>query len=221
MMSHKKHWGRLLGLSILMIGGLFLTSCESSPRKTKASVAEAGPLSQEVRPSEDGKADERSYQIQPGNTLSINVWRVPLLTQEVTIGPDGTFRYPLLGTVSAKGKTAEEVRDHLTKALAKDYLRDPVVTVSLGPEAHGFFVVGEVNAPGSFPLKEKIDVYQAIIIAGGFTDFASKKVKVIRKTGGRKKVMQVHIDKFAKEGEVDPEWEVQPGDTIIVSKKLI
>ena len=220
-MSDKKYGCLILGFSALMLVGLFLTSCESSLQKTKASAAETGPLLQGAGPAEAKKADERSYKIQPGNTLSINVWRVPLLTQEVTVGPDGTFRYPLLGNVPAKGKTVEELGDHLTKALAKDYLKDPVVTVSLGPEAHGFFVVGEVNSPGSFPLKEKIDVYQAIITAGGFTDFASKKVKVIRKIGGGKKVIHVHIDKFSREGEADPDWEVQPGDVIVVSKSLL
>jgi len=164
---------------------------------------------------------ERSYQIQPGDSLTINVWRVPLLTQEVTVGPDGTFLYPLLGSVPAQGKTIDEVRDYLTKELGKDYLANPVITVGRGSESRGFFVVGEVKNPGGFPLKEKISVYKAIITAGGFTDFASKSVKIIRRKGGQRQVFKFNIKKFEKEGKVDPNADIQPGDIVVVPKRLL
>ena len=167
------------------------------------------------------EVEERTYRIQPGDILNINVWRVPLLTQEATVGLDGTFLYPLLGSVPAQGKTIDEVRDYLTRELAKEYLVDPVITVSLGSESQGFFVVGEVRNPGAFPLKEKISAYKAIITAGGFTDFASKRVKIIRRKGNRRQVFKFNINKFEKEGQVDPNADIHPGDIVVVAKRLI
>jgi polysaccharide biosynthesis/export protein len=166
-------------------------------------------------------ADETTgTRIDVGDKISIKVWRVPLLSQDVLVGLDGTFLYPLLGTVPAEGKTSDELRDYLTEALGKDYLVDPLVTVSLEGRAQGFFVVGEVKAPGPKKLSEKIDIYQAIIISGGFTDFASKNVKIIRKTKGEKRTLKFDIKQFAAQTKTDPEAIIRPGDIIVVEKRL-
>lgn len=165
--------------------------------------------------------EERSYRIRSGDILKIEIWRVPLLSQEVSVGLDGTFLYPLLGSVPAKGKTIDEVREYLAQELGKSYLVDPVITVALGSETQGFFVVGEVKNPGAFQLKESISVYQAIITAGGFTDFGSKHVKIVRKSGGQRKVIRINIKKYEKAGQIDPEAEIQPGDIVVVPKKWL
>jgi len=169
-------------------------------------------------PKKVQESEESTYRIHSGDTLSINVWRVPLLTQDVIVGLDGTFLYPLLGSVPAEGKTIDEIRKYLTEALGKNYLVGPVVTVVLASKTQEYFVVGEVKKPGAFKMEERIDVYQAIITAGGFTDFASKRVKIIRKTSGQKKVIKVNIGKFHK--KYDPEANIQPGDVIEVPKRL-
>ena len=132
-------------------------------------------------------AEDRAYRIRPGDVILIDVWRVPVLGQKVKVGLDGTFLYPLLGSVTAEGKTVDELRTYLTEALSENYLVDPVVTVTIDSGTQGFFVVGEVKRPGSFKLEEKIDVYQAIITAGGFTDFASKRGEIIRQKGDNQK----------------------------------
>ena len=165
-------------------------------------------------------ADNPSYKIQAGDAIRIDVWRVPVLSQQVRVGMDGTFVYPLIGSVPAEGMTVDGLRTYLTDALGKDYLVDPVVTVTLEPGTQKFFVVGEVKQPGSFSIDEKIDVYQAVISAGGFTDFASKRVKILRKSSGGKQVIEINIDDFSKEGRTNPEAVIQPGDTVVVKKKL-
>ena len=170
---------------------------------------------------EKQQAGKVSYPIQPGDVLVVDVWRVPLLSQEVTVGVDGTFLYPLLGSVKAEGKTVDEVRDYLTEVLGKDYLVDPVITVARRIKSQGFFVVGEVKNPGAFQFEERINVYQAIIMAGGFTDFASKKVKIIRRTGGQRKVTKINIKDLEKEGATKPNAQIQPGDTVVVPKRLL
>ena len=190
-----------------------LTSC--------AGVQETGVFKDEVSKEESTKSPDSAYRIQPGDLVLIDVWRVQVLSQKVKVGMDGTFVYPLIGTVPARDKTVDELRAYLTKALSDGYLVDPVVTVTIDTKTQRFFVVGEVKQPGAFTLEEKIDVYQAIITAGGFTDFASKSVNIIRKSGGRKKVIGINIGRFTKEGRSNPEAEIQAGDTVVVKKRLL
>jgi len=165
--------------------------------------------------------ESSGYKIQPGDVVLIDVWRVPVLSQKVRVGLDGGFLYPLIGTVLAEGRTVDELRTYLTEALGENYLVDPVITVTLDAGTQTFFVAGEVKHPGAFKLEEKIDVYQAIITAGGFTDFASNQVRILRKTGEEQKVIKININEFKKQAQTNPEAEIQPGDTVVVSKSLI
>lgn len=175
---------------------------------------------QAQKPKEE-KKEKDLYPIQPGDILVIDVWRVPLLSQEVTVGVDGTFLYPLLGSVKAEEKTVDQIRSYLTEALGKDYLMDPVVTVARRSKSQGFFVVGEVRNPGAFQFEERINVYQAIIMAGGFTDFASKRAKIIRRSSGHRKVIKINIKHLEKEGPTNPDAQIQPGDTVVVPKRWL
>ena len=192
-----------------ILASLCLSSCGSTPPPRATQSTPGNP------------AGDSAYRIQGGDTVLIDVWRVPVLSQKVRVGIDGTFVYPLLGSVPAGEKTVDELRDYLKEALAKDYLVDPVVTVTIDTKTQRFFVVGEVKHAGAFTLEEKVNVYQAIVTAGGFTDFASKRVKILRNVGGQQKVIRVNISKFEKERQADPEAEIQAGDTVVVGKKLL
>ena len=196
-------------LSVILLG---FASCAAFPESD---------LTRDSVPKENFGEENQGYRIHAGDVVLIDVWRVPVLSQKVKVRMDGTFLYPLLGTVPAEGKTVDELRGYLTDELKKGYLVDPVVTVVLDSGTQGFYVVGEVKRPGAFKLEEKIDVHQAIITAGGFTDFASKRVKIIRKTGNQKKEIKVNIDQFTKSGRANPEAEIQPGDTVVVPKRLL
>jgi protein involved in polysaccharide export with SLBB domain len=69
------------------------------------------------------------YKINPGDIISISVWRESDLQREVLIRPDGKFSFPLAGDINAKGKSVEQVRELLTKKLSR-YIPDLVVSVS-------------------------------------------------------------------------------------------
>ena len=199
----------------------FVSSCGSLPNPSELEKREIQNPSPGKSKSPVDIEKGPSYHLQSGDMLIIDVWRVPLLSQEVTVGPDGTFLYPLLGSVPAEGKTLDEVRTYLAETLGKSYLVNPLVTVTRGSKSRGFYVVGEVRNPGAFQFEERINVYQAIIMAGGFTDFGSKHVKIIRRQGKERKVIKISINKLEKEGKVDPESQIQPGDVIVVPKRLL
>ena len=76
-------------------------------------------------------AQDANYTVKPGDLLSISVWKEPDLQRPALVRPDGSFSFPLVGEVDAKGKTVADLNKAVSLKLAK-YISDPVVTVSIG-----------------------------------------------------------------------------------------
>jgi len=158
-----------------------------------------------------------SYVVQPGDMLTISVWKEKDLEGDVTVRPDGGLNFPLIGDITASGKTVEELRKDITAKLAK-YVPDPVVTVivkqSLGNQ---IFVIGRVNKPGSFPAMRNMDVMQALSIAGGPTPYASvNKIKILRRVNGELKAIPFKYSKVEKGEDLEQNIILEGGDTVVV-----
>ena len=79
-----------------------------------------------------------------------------------------------------------------------------------------FYVMGEVNQPGTLPLKGQISAVQALAMAGGFKDFAKKKDILIQRKGAAGVTTSVPFNyNDAIKGKGSMVY-IQPGDTIIV-----
>jgi polysaccharide biosynthesis/export protein len=152
----------------------------------------------------------------PGDKLRIEVYRDAQLSQSLQVRPDGKITLPLIGDVPAEGRTSNELRDALVTSL-KEYNTNPVVTVIVvetNPPV--FYVMGEVNSPGTFPIKGQISAVQALAMAGGFKDFAkTKDISILRKgAGGLQQTLKFNY-KDALKGKGDNLY-LRAGDTIIV-----
>jgi polysaccharide export outer membrane protein len=124
------------------------------------------------------------YQIQPGDVLQISVWKEEDLKLEVLVRPDGGFSFPLAGDMTALGKSAEDIRKEIADRLTR-FIPDLVVTVAV-KEINGnkVYVIGQVNKPGQFVMNPRVDVMQALSIAGGTTPFAKlDEIFVLRRSG--------------------------------------
>lgn len=179
-------------------------SASSRPAPPPAPVAAL----KDARPSAD-------YRIVPGDKLRVEVYKDTQLSQSLQVRPDGKITLPLIGDVTAEGHTATELRDTLVSSL-KEYNNNPVVTVIVVETVPPvFYVMGEVNNPGTMPLKGQISAVQALAMAGGFKDFAKKKDIVIQRKGpsGITSVPFNYNEAVKGRG---PMVYMQPGDTIIV-----
>ena len=113
------------------------------------------------------------YRVQPGDVLTVSVWKEEGLTGDVVVRPDGGLSFPLAGDISASGKSVEDLRKEITERL-KHYMPQPVVTVAVKQiGGNHVYVLGKVNKPGDFQFTTPIDVMQALSLAGGATPYAA------------------------------------------------
>ena len=166
-------------------------------------------------PAPAASAAGADYRLVNGDKLRIEVYREPQLSHSLQIRPDGKISLPLAGDLVAAGQTPAGLRDAITTAL-KEYVTNPVVTVIVvETEMPTISVMGEVNEPGSVPLKGRMTVIEALAAAGGFKDFANTKNITIRRptaTG----VQRIKFNyKEAVKADSEPVY-VQAGDVIIV-----
>ncbi|WP_347985751.1 polysaccharide biosynthesis/export family protein [Methylomonas sp. AM2-LC] len=159
-----------------------------------------------------------NYLLSPGETMIITVWKEEgLQEQQYLISPDGTIIFPLVGTVIAAGKTITELKDYLTTRLA-DYITDPSITVKiLNNQGNSVFVIGKVNKPGQYFSGRKIDVLQAISLAGGLTVYADDdSISVLRRIGNVTKVYPFDYTDVMKGESLEQNILLEPGDTVTV-----
>jgi len=163
------------------------------------------------------QAPAEGYQLQPGDLLTVNVWKETDLQSEVLIRPDGGISFALAGDMQAAGLTTDQLRQELETRVRK-LVPDAVVTVSVkSPNGNRIFVIGKVNHPGDFPLLRPIDVMQAISMAGGLTPFASNNhIRILHREGGKISSYRFRYDQVAKGEHLQQNFLLQSGDTVIV-----
>jgi polysaccharide export outer membrane protein len=164
------------------------------------------------------QAVERPYIVQPADTLSIAVWKEPdLQGPAVLVRPDGTFSFPLVGQVDARGKSVIELEQIITTRLKK-YISDPVVTVSVAQIlGNKVYVIGQVAKPGEFIVNPRVDVMQALSMAGGTTPFAALgSIVVLRHTGNTQTAIPFHYGDVAKGRDLQQNIDLQSGDIVVV-----
>jgi polysaccharide biosynthesis/export protein len=153
------------------------------------------------------------YEVQPSDVLQVSVWREPELTQQVIVRPDGAFSFPIVGEVNAVGKTVEELRLELVQALRR-IIPDVVVTVSvLEIKGNKVYVIGQVNQPGEFIVNPRVDVIQALSLAGGTTAFASpSEIFVLRRDNGQQRRLPFNFEAVLRGRDLEQNVLLRSGD---------
>jgi polysaccharide export outer membrane protein len=162
-------------------------------------------------------ASEPSYLVGPEDVLKVSVWKDEQLTQETVVRPDGMITFPLIGDVSAAGRTADDVRYEIAKRLSK-FLPSPTVTVVvLKVLSNRIYVLGRVNKPGEYLVGHYTDVLQALSMAGGLTPYAAENdIKIMRRNGGDEQVFRFRYGDMQKERDLKQNIILQRGDVVMV-----
>ena len=156
--------------------------------------------------------------------LDITVWRNQDLSKIVQVRPDGRISLPLIGDVTAVGKTPTQLTADISAEL-KDYKEAPTVAIVVREvNSYAIFVLGEVARPGKFPLKSKTTLLQGITIAGGFRETAARNKLVVFRfndaTNGSVKMKASYDDIVLRDGS-QQNIELKPGDTIVVPSETM
>jgi polysaccharide export outer membrane protein len=164
------------------------------------------------------KQSQKDYIIASADVLEITTWKEPDLSRdEIRVRTDGKITFPLLNDVQAAGLTAMELKRVFESGL-KDYVDNPVVTVVIKRlESKKFYVLGEVISTGEYPLTKDLTVMQAIAMAGGFTEWASRKnIILMRKEDGKEKNYRINYNDIIKFKDLSQNLKLKADDTIIV-----
>jgi polysaccharide export outer membrane protein len=161
-----------------------------------------------------------NYIIGPGDNLNVFVWRNPELSTSVAVRPDGKFTTPLVEDLQASGKTPSALAREIEKKLG-EYIRDPLVTVTVG----GFVgeykeqirVVGEAAKPAAIPYRKDMTVLDVMIDVGGLTEFAAgNRASIVRASADGHEQYRVRLEDLIKDGDIDANVAMQPGDILII-----
>src|SRR3989338_6590555 len=164
------------------------------------------------------------YRLQAGDQIQVTVYKVPELTKEVIVRPDGRISYPLIGELSVEGLTLLALRDRLRDSLTA-YVRDPSLDIALlRISQRHIIVLGEVNAPGVYRFPgSTLSLAEVIGLARGPTTRAHLKSVMIT-SGNRYKpedVRRVNFHAFLRNhhrGDTPP---IPGGSLVYVPRTFI
>jgi polysaccharide export outer membrane protein len=209
---------------------LILTSCSTNKQMQYL---------QDVNHYPKTKIISNKYTLQPNDILKIDVYStnteaaIPynklgafsskvanatlqsLQLEGYLISSEYKFNFPILGDISVKDKTVEELEIEIKQLLIQgQHLLDPLVNVRL---LNGkFTVLGEVQKPGTYSFVEnRISILQALGYAGDLTiDGIRKEINLIREMDGERNVYTVDLTDAETMNATT--FYMQPNDVIIV-----
>lgn len=151
----------------------------------------------------DAAETKGRYLINAGDELDVFVWGEERMQRAVRVQPDGTFAFPLAGTIRAIDRNPTDVAAEIRERIAVNYRAAvPDVTVSVR-DATGmrFYVVGKVETPGSYTSGSPVNILQALSMAGGTAEFADvKNAVILRQTSAGQTVEPVKLSTILKGG---------------------
>ncbi len=173
-----------------------------------------------IHPSLTQDINNYRYLIGPGDSLVISVWGNPEASGSYTVRPDGMVSTALVDDLIASGKTPTELSRDLERELSV-YVRDPIVSIAIdtfvGPFSEQVRVMGEAVQPRAINYKENMTLFDVMIEVGGLTDFADgNKARLIRVVNNQQKQFGLKMDDLMRDGDIQANVDILPGDIIII-----
>ena len=202
----------LAGLAVFLLSVL-LAGCASSGYSTAGAPPDGDPVVD-------------AYRIGVDDMVQVSVWGSPELGVTAPVRPDGMISVPLLGDVKAGGRTPREVSADIQQRLA-EYVKSPQVAVILTElRSHEYLsrvrVTGAVRQPVSIPYRQGMTVLDAVLAAGGVTEFAApNRSSLYRRSGDGTASYQVNLQEILNNGDLTTNFDVAPGDVITVSERVL
>ncbi|PSW21544.1 sugar ABC transporter substrate-binding protein [Photobacterium sanctipauli] len=164
--------------------------------------------------------NDYKYLIGPGDTLNIFVWGNPEISGNFIVRPDGMISTSLVDDLPASGRTPTDLARSLEARLS-EYVRDPIVTVMVsgfvGPYSEQVRVIGEASQPRAINYRQNMTLLDVMVEVGGLTEFADgNDARLIRVVGGQQKQFGLKMGDLVRDGDIQANVDILPGDIIII-----
>ena len=176
--------------------------------------------------------DAIAQTIKSGDSLSISVLQDPKLDRQVIVDPSGQIAFPMVGHIRARGLTPQAIESIIKDKLKPNYKDDNLdVTVALvgvakpePPEEDlkpKVFITGEVVRPGSYVVRQRTTLMQAIALAGGLGPFAAKRRVQVRRRdhNGDETIFAFDYRAYERGYDLEGNVTLHAGDVIIVPER--
>jgi len=192
----------------LSLGLLCVLACAHTPATTQENGAAKPALQTAGLPT-----------LGAGDIIEIRIFQEEDLSGTYRVGSDGSFNFPLIGNINIEGLTPNQSSDKIKENL-KAYLVNPQVSIFIKEfNSKKVFVFGEVQRPGTFNYENRMNIIQAITLAGGFAKFADRNgTFVTRLIEGQEQRIQVSVRSIG-EGK-RPNFSLEPGDIVYVPQSM-
>lgn len=158
-------------------------------------------------------AADGAFRIGVGDVLTVFIYGES--REQVTVRPDGMITLPLAGDIRAAGLTPMELAGAVKTSLAP--LREvPTVNVAV-QEIHSYriYLLGKVGSQQMIESSTPLSLLQALSIAGGLNEFASKKILVLRESGGVRERLEMDFDRIIKGKAPGQNIRLLSGDVVV------
>jgi polysaccharide biosynthesis/export protein len=158
--------------------------------------------------------DAKTFILGAEDLIAVRVWREPELSGSYMIRPDGKISMSLVNELQAAGLTPEQLADAIKLGLSK-YINHPEVSIAVTQvNSRKYYLQGEMNRPGSYPLVVPTTVMEALVNAGGFREFANTKKIIILRKG--KEQLRFNYKDVIRGKHTEQNILLEPGDQIVV-----
>ncbi len=155
--------------------------------------------------------------LSPGDIVKVTFPGQPDYNQSQKIEADGKINLPLVGPVTAAGRTLTGLQQQL-QAMYGSQLSNSEVVVSLDSKVTQVVIAGAIQRPAKYVFDRPTTIYQAVMEAGGPDQFGTlAKVKLTRLISGRQRTQVFDLRPIARGEAVRPVY-VQAGDVIVVGQ---
>jgi polysaccharide export outer membrane protein len=161
------------------------------------------------------------YLIGPGDSLSVFVYQSPALSAaSLAVRPDGRISLPLIPDIIAAGKTPTALSKDIEDRLM-EYVKEPNVSVMVsgfqGPLNRQIRVIGEATEPLAIPYRDGMTLLDVMIQTKGLTRYASgNSAVIVRDVAGKRQKITVRLSDLIKDGDIDQNVAMLPGDMLII-----
>jgi polysaccharide export outer membrane protein len=160
-----------------------------------------------------------AVRLSPGDVIKLSFAEDTDLDQVQRIRRDGKISLPYLGEVTAAGKRIIDFQHELTRRY-DEHLDNPEVLVTLENSAAAVIISGFANKPGKVVFDRPTTVYQAIMEAGGVSDYGSlSNIHLTRIINGVQSTERINLRPTIHGEPTQPKY-VQDGDVIYISRSL-